>query len=294
MALVLTLIGGFSEESSLTVRLTRNLTELAKARSIAEGGLNIGIAALLRSTPTTLRNYDGTPHPIGFAGAEIAFSVWDENGKVDINVAPDVVLSNLLAEFGVTGDANATLVDAIVDWRSPAGIHRMRAPSAADYRAAGLAPPRNAPFAATEDLRLVMGVTPELYRHLAPLITVHSHNPRINPMNAPPEVLRAIPGLTRPEVEGFLAARRAGTAQATTAGVMLRTGQQYLTFTPPQSVTVRAEAHLASGAVYAREAVIDFGRTGDAPFRVLQWRQHVAEPEEDPADAPKHTASAAR
>jgi general secretion pathway protein K len=280
MALVVALVGAFSTESGLTARLTRNLAEQAKARSIADAGLNIGVAALLRVQQGQTWPFDGTPTMIPFAGAEVAFRVWDESGKIDINVAPDPLLSSLFAEFGVMGNANASLVDAVVDWRSPGAMHRVRAPGAVEYRAQGLPPPRHAPFAAIEDLRLVLGVTPELYRRIAPLITVYSHNARINPTSARLEVLRAVPGLTRNEIAAFLTARAEGPTQAATAAALLRGGQSYLTFTQPMTVRVRAAARLPSGAIFAREAVVDFARAGDQPFRVLTWRQPVIEDEE--------------
>ncbi len=71
------------------------------------------------------------------------------------------------------------------------------APRNAEYAQAGLkGRPANYPFQSTEELQLVLGMRPELYQRIAPMITVYSRQPGVNPHLASRAVLLAIPGVT--------------------------------------------------------------------------------------------------
>ena len=61
--------------------------------------------------------------------------------------------------------AASGLVDKVLDWREAGPGKRPSGAQEPDYRAAGFAhAPRNGPFQSVEELKLVMGMTPELYR----------------------------------------------------------------------------------------------------------------------------------
>ena len=138
-------------------------------------------------------------------------TVPDEAGKIDLNmVRPDLLL-RLLVSTGLDPIAAQTLADRILDWREPENGKRLNGAKAPEYRAAGYAyGPRNGPFQTLEELKLVIGMTPQLFDALAPALTVYTQTPWVDPTVAPPEVLRALPGMDENSVDGLLRARVAG------------------------------------------------------------------------------------
>ena len=72
---------------------------------------------------------------------------------------------------------------------------------------------KDAPFEAVEELQQVLGMTPAVYRWVAPALTVYSGRRGIDPRVAPREALLALQGIGPEEVESFLATRAEGTPE---------------------------------------------------------------------------------
>src|SRR5205823_12860753 len=146
---------------------------------------------------------------------------------IDINTGQDQLIRGLLVASGVPDDEANRVLDAILDWRDPDDLKRPNGAEEPDYKAAGLPyKPANAPFQSIEELQLVLGMRPELYRRIAPMITVFSRQPGVNTTLAAREVLLAIPGVTTEIVDQYLAIRE----QARTAGLPLPVFPQGLAF----------------------------------------------------------------
>ncbi|MBI5905075.1 MAG: general secretion pathway protein GspK [Deltaproteobacteria bacterium] len=132
-----------------------------------------------------------------------------ESGKVDINFVPEEMLLGVLAGGGLPDDDAERLRDAILDWRDEDDVARPAGAEAGDY--ANLAEPvmpRNSRFQSVEELRYVMGVTPEFYRRfLSRVFTVHGNSPQLSFRHAPEIVLRSLPGISPGAVESILAGR---------------------------------------------------------------------------------------
>ena len=140
---------------------------------------------------------DGRIYTFQFGEASIKVSAISEGGKVDLNSATPEVLQGLFQAAGMQPAQAQALAGKVVDWRgaslTPADISTRRAA----YAAAGLDyGPRNGPFASIEELQQVLGMTPEIYRVVAPAITIWSGNATPDPNTAPPLALAAIPGMT--------------------------------------------------------------------------------------------------
>jgi general secretion pathway protein K len=276
MTAVTTLASGFSMESGMAVRQARNTLQSAEARALADGAVFVALRSLLDDNAVDAWPVDGTVRQVPVGDGVVSVTVLDEAGKLDLNYAPDELLLNVLSEIGVGGDEAANLADAIADWRDADDLKRLRGAEAAEYRRAGLSVvPTNAPFQAVSELRLVLGMTPEIYRRLAPLVTVHSRSSRINPVSAPPEIVRALPGVDAQTAEAFLAARASPDAQLNTAVATLARAGQFIGRATPQAVTIRAAATLPSGSSFVREATVEFPRGRETTYRILVWRQAV-------------------
>ena len=194
----------------IAVSFTRDLhsqlggVRLQRERAIADAALDGAVAAAVYALaepggPHRPR-LDGTPWPVTVGDTAVTVSVRGEAGYIDLNAAADALLQGMFEANRVSPDAAARLVGAIADWRDADDLPRADGAEAPNYR--GLGPPsrpRNQPFETVDELRLVAGMTPALYRRVAPLLTVHSKLADIDQRVASAAVLAGRPGLaTRP------------------------------------------------------------------------------------------------
>ena len=249
-----------------------NSAALARADAAAEAGVHRALYEMYRSDASADRwRADGTPRTWSFEGAEVYLEVRDESAKIDVNTASEALLRGLLATSGLEEAEVQKLFDAILDWRDPDALKRPNGAEEPDYREAGLAyKPANAPFQAIEELQLVLGMRPELYRRLQPSITVFSRQPGINPTLASREVLMAIPGITAEIVDKYIADREAARQQ----GLPLPTLPQAGGFGagPTMVLNVLSEARL-DGTVFVREAVALMRPVPRKPVTFVAWRE---------------------
>ena len=208
LVLLALVAASFSRTTRTEINLARNLVENAQAEALADAGVHLAILALLDPDPAKRPRADGTPFQVMFGGAEITVSVQDEGGKIDLNRAPDELLRGLFVSLGVEAAEADALVDAIADFRDADDLLRLNGAEDRDYEDAGLPwGAKDAPFEAVEELRQVIGMTAELYRLVAPALTVYSRRRGIDPDSAPRAVLLALPGAQTVEVSALLDTR---------------------------------------------------------------------------------------
>jgi general secretion pathway protein K len=218
---------------------------------------------------------DGTPYEWRFDGVPVRVEMRDESAKIDINTANDLLLRGLFLSVGLPDDEAASLVDAVLDWRDADSLKRPNGAEEADYRAAGLAyKPANAPFQAIEEIQLVLGMRPEIYRRIAPLITVFSRQTGVNPQLATREVLMAIPGLTSDVVDDYITRREAARDQNLPLPILPQAG--IYTSGGTLVMSMRSEARLDDGTVFAREAVAVLRPTPRRAVTFVAWRESTA------------------
>ncbi len=117
-----------------------------------------------------------------FDGAEVTVRLSDESAKIDVNTANNELLKGLFRYAGVSEEDAAKLLDAVLDWRDPDSLKRPLGAEEPEYAQAGLkGRPANYPFQSTEELQLVLGMRPEVYQRIAPMITVYSRQSGVNP-----------------------------------------------------------------------------------------------------------------
>jgi len=276
LALLAILIVGFSGDARTELLVARNHYESASARAIADAGVSLAILGILDPTPETQWPADGRVRDVRYADGTIRIRIQDEGGKIDLNAAPPELLAGLLTTVGglSAGDAGS-LAQAIDTYR--------QAQQQADTPAAGgglrtmVRRQANA-FRVIEDLRLVPGITRELYGRIAPFVTVYSGVGDIDPLTAPPEVLRSLPGINAGEVGAFLAARA---LQGPIPGQLPPLGGPAggsLAHRVLQNATILSEGKTADGSTFTRAAVVSLSADPTAPYSVLSWRQVQREP----------------
>lgn len=297
--LLAVIAASFAFSMRVETRLAGNLVERAKAQAIADAGVHRAILGLLADARTRRWIADGRSYELPFGDGRMRFRLQSENGKVDLNGAPEALVQGLmssLAQAGHLEDARQaeSIAAAILDWRDP--DHRVRPGGAEDrhYRAAGeVFGARDGAFLSVAEINQVLGVDARLYERLAPLVTVYSWAPQVDPMTAPREVLLAVPGLDAAAVEAFVAAREsiyalqdAGAESAEPLPrlpvELLSAGARYLSRADSRVYTVDAEGELAGGARASRRAVVQL--TGDArrPFAILAWFDSIPDPQLQP------------
>src|SRR6185437_2574169 len=151
---------------------------------------------------------DGVPNKFDYAGKHIQITVEDELGKIDLNTANEQLLTGLLRSLGLTDNAASAMTDRILDWRENSRSHRLNGAKDAEYRYQDyLYHPRNGPFQSVDELKLVMGVTPDLFSKIRLALTVYSGRQFIDPQFAPQAALLALPSMDSERVRTMLAAR---------------------------------------------------------------------------------------
>jgi general secretion pathway protein K len=237
-------------------RLSATHRGIAELDAVADAAINLTILHLLAPDAEDRPPVDSTPFAIEFAGHRIAVTAQDESGKVDLNMADGDLLRQLLIAAGLDAGAAQALLDKILDWREAGIGKRINGAKAQDYHNAGLLyGPRNGPFRSVEELQLVMGITPTLYRRLAPSLTIYSQTPWVDPAFAPKDVMIALDGLGGPSTLPQI-----GTNAARTGGVMVG-----------HAFTIRAALEGPDGLRVIRTAVIRLSGTPGAPVGVYRW-----------------------
>ncbi|HUL95718.1 MAG TPA: hypothetical protein VLT89_06890 [Usitatibacter sp.] len=288
--LLAVIAASFIAERHSEALVMHNSESMARAEAIADAGVQRAVWEMFRSdnAPDAWKR-DGTVQNWSFDGVPVRVEIRDESAKIDINTATDSLLRGLFVSVGLSDDEAVQLVDAVADWRDPDSFKRPHGAEEADYRAAGLSyRPANAPFQAIEELQLVLGMRPDIYRRIAPMITVFSRQPGVNPQLATREVLLAIPGVTTDAVDQYIAQREAARAQGQPLPPFVQAGPYASSYT--MVATVRSEAQLDDGTVFAREAVALLRPTPRRVVTYVAWRESTAAPPEA-ADASQTGAS---
>ena len=285
VAVILTVVAGsFILERRTETLIVMNSISLARVEAAANAGVARAVAESYRNDPTALQAWkrDGAPHDWVFDGIAVRVEMRDESAKIDVNTASEALLRGLLLSVGLADEEATRLLDAILDWRDPDILKRPNGAEESDYSAAGLSyRPGNAPFQATEELQLVLGMRPETYRVLAPLVTVYSRQPGVNVQVATREVLLAIPGLTSDIVDEYIARREAALAAGEPPPALPQAGAFAAGMTPV--LNVRSVAQHEDGTAFAREAVALLRAVPRKPVRYVAWRSAPVPP---PAPAP--------
>jgi general secretion pathway protein K len=265
-------------------QLTHNLTALAKAESLADGGVNRAIAMLLDPRPDAHWRVDGMCYAFALANTEVTVSVEDEQGKIDLNTAPDELLTGLFAATGLSREESATLVDRIGDWRDPDDLHRLHGAELEDYRSAGYGyGPRNGPFESVDELRLVIGVTNALFERLAPSLTVFSQAASVNPYTAPRDVLLALPGMDAEKADALIKLRSgARDPDAAQTGSPV-SGMSVTAISAGRAFMVRATGRASDGIEFHREAVVRLSGDPRRPSWLHTWSEGKRSCREDSA-----------
>jgi general secretion pathway protein K len=152
-------------------RVGRGREDVAQLNGIADAAVNISILSLL-GPQATQPPVNSVPFNVPFAGYTARVTVQDEAGKIDLNMANDIVLRQLLIDAGLDTGAANDVASNIIAWRGTPADGQASSEGTTSHKSR---------LQSVEELQLVPGVTPELYRRIEPLVTVYSQTPWIDP-----------------------------------------------------------------------------------------------------------------
>ncbi len=212
---------------------TLSFKEELDYKFLAEAGFQRGVLELLyrqanRDQQSILEGAepyrcDGRAYETEISGGHYRIRIMEESGKINLNALTDesgIVLKNLLMNNGVAEERAAIIVDSILDWKDGDNLHRLNGAEDGYYQS--LSKPyraKNADFDSLGELAYVRGVTSAILhgsgeqRGMLSFCTVFAGGDKISLNTAPPEVLKAIPGMTDDMIRRVLAYRDLGPAE---------------------------------------------------------------------------------
>jgi general secretion pathway protein K len=255
VVLLSVMAAGHSRNVHTDTTLASRQVQSAKARALAEAGINHVILEMLAADSDRELPVDGSLFSVRVGDDDVTLAIRDARGFVDLNAANPDLLDAALSACGINETTRRDLVDTILDWRDKDDLSHLHGVEDDDYVASGVAwSSRDGAFEAIDELKYLPGMSQVRYDCLAPFVTVYSGSGALNAEYAPPALVAAITGAELP-------------ADSNDARDSKGTGPRNGTF------HVYASAAGTSGAIAAIEAVVEIGRTSKSPFTILDWRE---------------------
>ena len=205
--------------------------------------------------------------------ANVAVEFRSEAARIDLNVAPKELLAGLFAAVGAAPVDAEKYADRVVTWRT-APLPGRDAAASAERGGAPRYAPRGAPFPDTAELALV-DLPPALVERALPLVTVYSGLAKVDVLEAAPDVIAALPDLTRERLNSVLAQRRAAPGDGQALLPLLGRAQAYAGTQASQAARVSVHVAFDDGLQTSAEVVILAYQKGNVPYSVLSWRDQL-------------------
>lgn len=245
------LAASLAASSGMAAKQSLNMVEAAQARARLDEALAAAVVALER--PERPWRPDGRRRRLALEGAEAEIRVAAENGRADLNHAAPELLQSLFERAAGDSESGALL----------AGLLAARA--------------AQRPLVSVAELSGLPGMTPALFRRLAPLVTVHNPDGKIDWRLADPALLAAIPGLQADQL-ATLMARRTESGYSPDAAVTEAMNHVGVGSASDQGaagrsklVSVHISLSLTGGGRASAESVIRLSADSE-PFHIVEWR----------------------
>ena len=130
---------GHSKNVHTDTTLAGRQVQSAKARALAEAGINHVILEMLAADSDRKLPADGSLFSVRVGNDDVMIAIRDATGLIDLNGASAELLDAALTACGVRETDRIELVDAILDWRDRDVLTRLHGVEDDDYVAAGVA-----------------------------------------------------------------------------------------------------------------------------------------------------------
>ena len=207
---------------------------------------------------------------LGAARLDVAYRA--ETARVDVNVAPHDLLAGVFLVAGAKDQTAQYLADRIVAWRKPPQDQAEEIEEARIYHNARLSyAPVGAPFDNVLELALLPQMTPGLLARALPSLTVYSGVGTINPLIADPDVLAAVPGLTKKIVSALRDAAAGPKANSAKLSDAAGPAKDYVNVDPNDNLRAEIVVAFPDRRVKA-EVVLLVTDSAEEPYQILYWR----------------------
>jgi general secretion pathway protein K len=244
----------FGASVSAHLKTTRNAIDNARAEALADAGVELAVLDISAWRTTAVREarFPRNGRSIRCSmdnGDWLAIAVEDEVGKVDLNMADERLIGAALLAAGVSEDRVARQAWRILNYRDPGNT---RPPLGAEMEEPDQvrAGAKNRPLDAIEEVEQVLGMPIGLADALRPYATVYSGQVTVDGNLAHRRLLAA------------LASRGIGSGSTLLSGA--GSGRVF---------RILAEARTPQGAVFLREAVLEFVASQPGAYAFRRWRR---------------------
>lgn len=276
VAALATLAAVFSIYVSRTAAASHVADDRLQAEAAIRSSVDLAADQLLSAPEGAIPTHGQLQARVGKISVAVRYE--SEAARIDLNAAPKELLAGLFEAIGASETDSAEYADRIVGWRqppAPAGLNT----EAADYVGAGLAyPPRQQPFADTLELALVLGIPRPVVDRVLPFVTIFNGHPEIDVLDAAPEVVAALPGMTPETLTTILTERTQPTSDPASLQQALGAAGKFATMEGRASVRAMIEVALGHHHKVRAEVVFLLLKEGDEPYRILDWRDDFDQP----------------
>lgn len=243
-------------------------SDRVQAEALVTAGVELAVYQLT-AAKEDLRPTSGTFNArVGTGRVTVTFR--SEAARIDLNAAPKSLLIGFMIGLGASPSDASSYADHIIAWRTPTELGDDD-PENSFYRTSGVAYlPRHALFPEPEELWLVQGIPPSLVEQMLPYLTVFSNLASINIIDAAPQVVAAIPGMTPENLQSVLSQRDDPTVDP--RSLLAVNGGADATISGSKAYRMTVGVESGGGARSAAEVVVLLLDSGEEPYRVLSWR----------------------
>lgn len=194
VALLTALVGAFALAARVERLQQRVQDDAAHTQEVIRAATSYAVWRLRGGDGAPAWQPDGRRYRWRYDGMQVDVRILDESGRINPNLADLSLLEAFLRAMDVAPGEATRLAGAIVDWRDPDDLSPPGGGAeAADYAAAGRSyGPRNARLETLGELQRVLGMRPELFRRIRPMLTLHTRTARPDPNFAAAPVLTAL------------------------------------------------------------------------------------------------------
>jgi general secretion pathway protein K len=250
-----------------TAIASRVSDQRAKAQALITAALEM-TAYQLSLAPENKQPRSGA---FGFrlSGGAASIRFISEGARIDLNATKKDLLSGLFMSLGTSQEDAAFYAERVIGWRTKTKAGG-RNEEVEDYQRAGLPyGPRQAPFQNVGELRLVRGLPQALVDRMLPYVTIFNGKAGIDVMVAPPDVLAALPDMSRGQIADIIEIRKRQDPRAVLD--LLGPAREEVTVDGRNAFRVKVAAALDAGRRITAEIVILLLEDGPEPYRILSW-----------------------
>ncbi len=282
-AVLVTVVVEFIYGVYISTTRAGNFKDMQRAGVLVQSSVEMAeelLQRLLEQRPYMTMDEDGWFFTMGEKGAIIEVRVVDEASKLSLEVV-----------FPATGEDNTRikgeytrlieilqlekeLVDTLADWIDGDDEPRMYGAEDIDYYSRLPYPysPKNGRLDTVDEILLVKGYTPDVYREISPYVTVYTDG-LVNINTAPAKVIMALSEDITEEMALKVISHRRETPFSDRSDIMKVPGFETIGFGLQDKITVKSNTYRIFSKVRVGEVVREVEAVVELGGGILYWRE---------------------